>query len=495
MLRPVWAKAHSRLGAARLASGDAAGARSAFETALRLGADAATADAARDGLARCAAASSAGDAKATADAAFRTGDFAAAEAGYASALAAAPHAADAAVLHSNRSAALAKLARWPEALAAARAAIAGRRDWPRAHSRAAAALHGGGDAEAAYALAADALRAPCAGARELLDARDAALAAICAGATTACAARAARFALHAAKRRDAVRVFATSDLHVDQHGNIGWCDAIHATAYQNDVLIVAGDVGDTLNALRHGLRALKSKFGRVFFTPGNHDLWVRPELEQQPDSVCKLLAALALCDSLGVDAAPAAVAEGVIVVPLFSWYNCTFDEADPRPGGLRYDKYATWPCGDAAAWQLLGERLNAAPLAAVAAAAAAAPPARPGGHSRVTISASHFLPRAELPYARGVPELAKAVGCKELDAAVAALRSDVHVYGHTHINGDSTAGRRYVREGARLVATGDANGTRYVQAALEGGARGLYCVFDKGHLAGRFYSHTTGAPM
>ena len=59
------------------------------------------------------------------------------------------------------------------------------------------------------------------------------------------------------------------------------------------------------------------------------------------------------------------------------------------------------------------------------------------------------------------------------------IGSDVHVYGHTHINGDGPC---------------DFNGSkgrpsskdpcRYVQSALEGGARDLYCVYNKGHLSG-----------
>jgi hypothetical protein len=239
------------------------------------------------------------------------------------------------------------------------------------------------------------------------------------------------------------------------------------------------------------------------------DLWVRPELETHADSMVKLCASLALCDALGVDTAPAEVCAGVTIVPLFSWYNAAFDEADPRPGGLRYDKYTTFPVPTEEYWRLLTMDMNAPRLAAVAAAeaaaaaAAAAAPAAPGAPRRVVITASHFLPRAELPVARGVPELAKAVGCKELDAHVAALRSDVHVYGHTHVNGDSTAGRRYVAQGGKggkgggalLAATGAANATRYVQAALEGGAPGLYCVFDRGAPAGRYYSHATGQAL
>ena len=41
-----------------------------------------------------------------------------------------------------------------------------------------------------------------------------------------------------------------------------------------DVLIVAGDVSDNMDTLRTTLTLLCSKFGWVFFCPGNHDLWV-----------------------------------------------------------------------------------------------------------------------------------------------------------------------------------------------------------------------------
>ena len=65
---------------------------------------------------------------------------------------------------------------------------------------------------------------------------------------------------------------------------------------------------------------------------------------------------------------------------------------------------------------------------------------------------------------------------------------------HTHINGDSRVGSRYVRGDAGLLEPGTMlNSTRYVQAALEGGAPGLYCVFDNGMLVGRYHSTSTGA--
>jgi len=269
-LRPSWPKAHTRLGAARLASGDAAGARDAYAAAAAL--DPASA-AAREGLASASEALAAEGSKAAADAAFKAGDFGAAESGYAAALRGITAGTEAAaVLHSNRSASLARLGRWPEALTAAREALRLRPSWPRAWARVAAALHGGGDAEAAYALAADGLRGACAGSAEVRTARDSALEAFVAGATTACAARLRRFtdAPVDIPRAACGRVFCTSDVHVDQHGNHAWCKAVSDTAFQRDTLLVAGDMGDTLNALKIGLRCLKSKFKRVIFTPGNH---------------------------------------------------------------------------------------------------------------------------------------------------------------------------------------------------------------------------------
>jgi len=57
------------------------------------------------------------------------------------------------------------------------------------------------------------------------------------------------------------------------------------------------------------------------------------------------------------------------------------------------------------------------------------------------------------------------------------IGSDVHVYGHTHINGDGPCDARNDRPSRK-------DPCRYVQSALEGGARDLYCVYNKGHLSG-----------
>ena len=82
------------------------------------------------------------------------------------------------------------------------------------------------------------------------------------------------------------RVFAVSDLHTDYQRNLDWLRNLHASATQDDILIVAGDVTHRLDRLEESLAILKGKYAHVLFTPGNHDLWIHPsERERFPDSV------------------------------------------------------------------------------------------------------------------------------------------------------------------------------------------------------------------
>ena len=482
-LRPDWAKAHSRLGSALLLAKDAAGAADEFATAQKLAPDG-SAPGAAIGAAAAADALRSAAVKAEADAAYARGDFRAAADGYTRALASAPDA----KLLSNRSACYASLGQWDDALADARSAQSAAPTWHKAWCRVAAALHGAGNAEAAYALCADALvnRKVATGQQHVVSARDAALEAFIAGATAACRRRDAHSKGHPHAKRPAssVRIFVTSDIHVDTHGNLdAWCKRFSASAFQSDVLVVAGDVGDTLTAVRFGLKALRACFGRVFYVPGNHDLWVRPDTDDRKfsDSLCKLFALFEACDALDVDVQPGEVALGVTIAPLLSWYDATFDEQDPKHGTLLYDKFASFPCGHTAAWQLL-LRCNERHVAALEVRTAR-------DDAAIVVSFSHFLPRAELPCSTGVPELRKNVGCKHLDLHIQRIRAGVHVYGHTHVNGDGTCGARYVKDPSTgmMQPVGEANTTRYVQSALEGGARGLLCVYDRGKPSGMMY--------
>ena len=224
-----------------------------------------------------------------------------------------------------------------------------------------------------------------------------------------------------------------------------------------DVVLVAGDVGDTMNALTVAMRELKSRFRRVFLTPGNHDLWIRRDTKDgtlYPDSICKLAAMHNVCESLGVDMGPAEVATGLVVVPLFSWYACTWDEADPKPGVLRYDAFCKWPdtIPELSVWEYM-LRLNARRVSHAEAYR------RKNPHAKV-FSMSHFLPRTELPYPWGVSEMAKAVGCKELDLQVRIFRRAA---------GPSRTSCRYMKEGPPpIMWRGPPRGKKVKQRKLQG---------------------------
>src|ERR1044072_8548286 len=126
-----------------------------------------------------------------------------------------------------------------------------------------------------------------------------------------------------------MRVLAISDLHTDFKENWQLVEQISKSSYKYDVLIVAGDIADQTEVIKRTLALLRSKFKMVFYTPGNHELWVRTE---SYDSIEKLARILRLCESLDVQTAPARV-NNIWIVPLFSWYDLGFD-TDKTDGGL-----------------------------------------------------------------------------------------------------------------------------------------------------------------
>ena len=69
-------------------------------------------------------------------------------------------------------------------------------------------------------------------------------------------------------------LYAISDLHVDRDAN--WRGLQEMPAFPGDWLVVAGDLAETEDRFTGALDILTDRFARVFWTPGNHDLWTRP---------------------------------------------------------------------------------------------------------------------------------------------------------------------------------------------------------------------------
>lgn len=218
-----------------------------------------------------------------------------------------------------------------------------------------------------------------------------------------------------------MRVFAVSDIHIDYEANADWVANLSVADYQDDVLILAGDVTDTLRKLDWCLNTLARRFKQVLFVPGNHDLWVIRD-QPQKSSLQKFDEVAAVVESSGASMRTFR-AEGVTIVPLLAWYDYSFGEPSDELRAVWMDfRACRWPSDytvkDVTAhFSSLNETF-----------------APKGGK---VITYSHFLPRLDLmpSYIPCISrQLYPVLGSTRLDRELRALRSSIHVYGHSHVN-------------------------------------------------------------
>ncbi|MFK7864950.1 MAG: metallophosphoesterase [Pseudohongiellaceae bacterium] len=230
-----------------------------------------------------------------------------------------------------------------------------------------------------------------------------------------------------------MRFFALSDVHVDYPQNLDWIESIEKAQYQNDVLLLAGDITDDMLLLRRVLSGLVEKFAHVLFVPGNHELWLREE-----DVLCsleKFELIHQLCNEMGVKTGVSHFGK-ISVVPLYSWYDFSFGEPTRHLlRAWRDFRECKWPdhLPDTAAVCEYFLSLNADRL---------------GVKNDRVISFSHFLPRLDL-MPDSIPTKRRIVypvlGSSDLGEQVIRLNPDIHVYGHSHVNRElAVQGIRYV---------------------------------------------------
>jgi predicted phosphodiesterase len=229
-----------------------------------------------------------------------------------------------------------------------------------------------------------------------------------------------------------MRIFAVSDLHTDFAENRRRLQELSPMRHPQDVVVVAGDIADDLKIIAWTLRALRSRFGKVFYVPGNHELWVR---DASRNSLEKFHQILSLCDEMGIYTRPARAGEAWIV-PLFSWYDAGFDDDNTADvatlEGWADFYFCKWPEEIKSVSEYF-LKMNEPNLKA---------------YNGPVITLSHFLPRRELlPHVsklnfKGLPLVA---GDSTLDRQIRALNAVTHVFGHSHINYDQVIdGVRYV---------------------------------------------------
>jgi predicted phosphodiesterase len=219
-----------------------------------------------------------------------------------------------------------------------------------------------------------------------------------------------------------MRVFALSDIHIDYDANAEWIANLSIAEYQDDVLILAGDVSDTRRRFDWCLGTLAKRFKKVLFVPGNHDLWVIRDARDK-NSLQKFHDVCAVVESSGASM-QAFRARGLSIIPLLAWYDYSFGEPSGELRSIWMDYHACrWPSGfrekDVAAHFAAFNDRQVSPIV------------------DTVITYSHFLPRIDVMpgFVPGTSKLLYPIlGSEQLERQLRRLNPSIHVYGHSHIN-------------------------------------------------------------
>ncbi len=128
---------------------------------------------------------------------------------------------------------------------------------------------------------------------------------------------------------DVEHLYAISDLHVGYKDNQRLLEQLRPSS-PRDWLIVAGDVADLFGQIIETLSLLRSRFARVIWAPGNHELWTVPSDPVQLRGVQRYEALVAACREIGVDTPeddyPLWTGPGgpALIAPLFVLYDYSF---------------------------------------------------------------------------------------------------------------------------------------------------------------------------
>ncbi len=146
-------------------------------------------------------------------------------------------------------------------------------------------------------------------------------------------------------------LLAVSDLHLGHAANRRFVEDLRPES-EEDWLIVAGDVGDSPEQVEWGLARLASRFAKVLWTPGNHELLSQRD-GSEPRGDARYRGLVELCRRHGAITPedPYPVWEGpdgpVAVAPLFLLYDYSFgDGGDGKEESLRRAHEAGVVCVD-----------------------------------------------------------------------------------------------------------------------------------------------------
>lgn len=242
-------------------------------------------------------------------------------------------------------------------------------------------------------------------------------------------------------------VYLWSDIHVDFAENLETIESLEGAGYEQDSVIIAGDVTHDTQLLKRCLLSLNTSFKHVFFTPGNHDLWLYKK--DFPCSVSKLKYLFRMCEDIEVFTIAKLLTnevEPVWVVPLHSWY-CKPEWGEESlyiPKQDEDPELKMWADNVRVNWDTLTNgmtpdkymlRLNERNLTRA--------------YSHQIISFSHFLPNRDIIFPDNkaknfIPRYAqdpfpqfnftRVAGTTELQKQLSIIKPTLHAFGHQHRN-------------------------------------------------------------
>ncbi len=229
-----------------------------------------------------------------------------------------------------------------------------------------------------------------------------------------------------------MRVFVISDIHIDYQENRQWLSKLSSVDYVEDILILAGDVTDERKLLEECFYELSTKFLKVLFVPGNHELWVLRDRTSTSIEKYQQICNLAIENGISLEPFHR---DSLSIVPLLGWYDFSF--AYPNSQLME-----TWMDFRNCVWPNHLQPINITEyfLGKNRAYLQTA--------NETLISFSHFLPRIDLMPAY-IPQSYRyyypALGSVLLEKQIRTLKPGIHVYGHSHVN------RRVIIDGIQYI--------------------------------------------
>ena len=148
-------------------------------------------------------------------------------------------------------------------------------------------------------------------------------------------------------------LFAISDVHVAYAENRDHVESLRPDSAE-DWLIVAGDVAERFTDVARALHTLRSRFEKVIWVPGNHELWTPKTDPVQSRGEERYRQLVEVCRRLDVltpeDPYPVWEGEGgpVLIAPLFLLYDYSFHPpgTTTKEAGLAYAYETGVVCAD-----------------------------------------------------------------------------------------------------------------------------------------------------